>query len=40
MVHGKGERISSTVPWRSSSATNALRDQWFTCPGVFPRSLM
>ena len=38
MVHGKGERASSTVPYRDRSETNARFDQWFTCPGVLPRS--
>src|SRR4051794_32431579 len=38
MVHGNGERISSTAPCRDSSSTNARRDQWLRWPGVFPRS--
>ena len=40
IVHGNGERASTTSPWRLSSATNARLDQWLTCPGVLPRSLM
>src|SRR5215207_1537857 len=38
MVHGNGERGSTTSPWRDSSATNERLDQWFMCPGVLPRS--
>ena len=38
IVHGNGERASTTSPWRPSSDTNARLDQWLTCPGVLPRS--
>ena len=38
MVHGNGERASTTSPWRDSSDTNERLDQWLRCPGVLPRS--
>ena len=38
IVHGNGERASTTSPWRPSSRTNARLDQWLTCPGVLPSS--
>ena len=36
MVHGNGERASTTSPWRDSSFTKLRLDQWFRCPGVLP----
>ena len=38
MVHGNGERASTTSPCFASSATNERLDQWFRWPGVLPRS--
>ena len=38
MVHGNGERRSTTSPCRARSRTKLCLDQWFTWPGVFPRS--
>src|SRR5262245_56464160 len=38
IVHGNGERASTTSPCRDSSAAKLRLDQWFTWPGVFPRS--
>ena len=38
IVHGNGERASTTSPCRDSSSTKLRLDQWFTWPGVFPRS--
>ena len=33
MVHGNGERASTTSPWRDSSDTNERLDQWLRWPG-------
>ena len=38
IVHGNGERASTTSPCRDSSVTNERLDQWLRWPGVLPRS--